>query len=61
MSEDQCASKVVWHSRPRLWFGNKTEVGRLEFKLQMFGDARNLPAIVFAVEFVGKEVKLGLQ
>jgi hypothetical protein len=29
--------------------------------LQMFGDARNLPAIVFTVEFVGNEVKLSLQ
>jgi hypothetical protein len=31
------------------------------FALQVLGDARNLPAIVFAIEFVGKEVKLGLQ
>ena len=29
--------------------------------LEMLGHARNLPAIVFAVEFVGKQVKLGLQ
>ncbi len=27
----------------------------------MFRHARNLPAIVFAVEFVGKEIQFGLQ
>src|SRR5438270_3774452 len=30
-------------------------------QLELFRHARNLPAIVFAVEFVGKEIKLGLQ
>ena len=29
--------------------------------LEIFRHARNLPAIVFAVEFVSKQVKLGLQ
>ena len=37
------------------------DAGRKISSLQMFRDAGNLPAIVFAVEFVGKEVKLGLQ
>jgi len=27
----------------------------------MFSHARHLPAIVFTIEFIGKEVKLGLQ
>ena len=27
----------------------------------MLGYSRNLPAIVFAVEFIGEQVKLGLQ
>src|SRR3954462_14426320 len=29
--------------------------------LEIFRNARNLPAIVFAIEFVGQQIKLGLQ
>ena len=35
--------------------------GHLDFQLEIFRYAGNLPAIVFAVEFVGEKVELGLQ
>jgi hypothetical protein len=37
------------------------DAGRKILLLKIIRDAGNLPAIVFAVEFVGKEIKFGLQ
>ena len=44
----------------KLSFGVRRGVSPTK-QLKMLGYARDLPAIVFAMEFVGEEIKLGLQ
>ena len=41
--------------------GCALQCAALDVRLEMFRYAWNLPPIVFAIEFVGKEIKLGLQ